>query len=166
MARDIVNASTPDSPRHSQSPPPGNQGDLEMELMGLANALYNLGTTVVNDLSKDKEKPGVGKQVGMRVNEVINHLSNIDDMAQQCRTMIPMQLLMDIDNSKNPMQLTRDRLERAATENQFMNAKITAVDGYRKQLVEALSQNFPDLQPILLSQQMPSANGHLSAAPS
>lgn len=58
----------PDSPREQESPPPeGIQGDLEMELLGLANALYNLGTTVVNDLTKEKDKPGGGKQVGMRV---------------------------------------------------------------------------------------------------
>jgi hypothetical protein len=58
----------PDSPRASQSPPPlGPQGDLEMELMGLANALYNLGTTVINDSTKDRDKIGGVKQVGMRV---------------------------------------------------------------------------------------------------
>lgn len=58
----------PDSPRASESPPPGGvQGDLELELLGLANALYNLGTTVVNDLTKEKDKPGGGKQVGARV---------------------------------------------------------------------------------------------------
>ena len=53
----------------SESPPPsGLQGDLELELLGLANALYNLGTTVVNDLTKEKDKPGSGgKPVGMRV---------------------------------------------------------------------------------------------------
>lgn len=42
--------------------------------------------------------------------------------------MIPMQVLSDIDNARNPMQLTRERLERAATENQFMNGKIAAID--------------------------------------
>lgn len=59
----------PDSPRSSQSPPPaGVQGDLELELMGLANALYNLGTTVINDSTKERDKPGGGgKQVGLRV---------------------------------------------------------------------------------------------------
>ena len=61
----------PDSPRSSQSPPPsGTQGDLELELLGLANALYNLGTTVINDSTKERDKPGGGKQVGLRVNEV------------------------------------------------------------------------------------------------
>ena len=58
----------PDSPRLSQTPPPtGLHGDLEVELLGLANALYNLGTTVISDLSREKDKPGVGKQVGLRV---------------------------------------------------------------------------------------------------
>ena len=57
----------PDSPRSSQSPPPdGLQGDLELELLGLANALYNLGTTVVSDSTKDRDRPG-GKPVGLRV---------------------------------------------------------------------------------------------------
>jgi len=57
----------------------------------------------------------------------VSHLATLDDMAQHVTTMIPMQVLTDIDNSKNPMQLTKDRLERAATENQFMNGKIAAL---------------------------------------
>ena len=58
----------PDSPRSSQSPPPdGLQGDLELELMGLANALYNLGTTVVSDSTKERDAAGGGKPVGLRV---------------------------------------------------------------------------------------------------
>lgn len=62
-------APVPDSPRSSQTPPPsGIQGDLELELLGLANALYNLGTTVINDSTKERDKPGGGgKQVGLRV---------------------------------------------------------------------------------------------------
>lgn len=61
----LVPPPAPDSPRSAQSiPPTGVQGDLEQDLMGLANALYNLGTTVVNDSTKD---PGTGKQVGLRV---------------------------------------------------------------------------------------------------
>lgn len=42
--------------------------------------------------------------------------------------MIPMQVLADIDNSRNPMFLTKERIERAATENQFMNGKIHAIN--------------------------------------
>jgi hypothetical protein len=61
-------------------------------------------------------------------NQVVQPLTNIDDLAQHCQTLIPMQVLIEIDNGQNPMLLTRDRLERAATENQFMNAKIAALD--------------------------------------
>jgi mediator of RNA polymerase II transcription subunit 10 len=57
-----------DSPRSSQSPAPsGVQGDLELELLGLANSLYNLGTTVINDSTKERDKSGGAKQVGLRV---------------------------------------------------------------------------------------------------
>ena len=66
----VNGSAVPDSPRESETPPPpGLQGDLEVELLSLATALYNLGTTVVNDLTKEKDKPGgaAGKPVGIRV---------------------------------------------------------------------------------------------------
>ncbi|KAK7466471.1 hypothetical protein VKT23_005192 [Stygiomarasmius scandens] len=136
----------PDSPRASPVPT-GVHGDLELELMALANALYNLGTTVINDSSKDGNQPGGGKPVGSRVNEVIQYLHSVDNLARtpDLNTMIPIQVLLDIDNAKNPMQLTRERLERAATENQFMNGKIEAVQTYHSYLNQALSENFPEM---------------------
>lgn len=77
MARNIMSTPTPvsapapqapDSPRESESPPPpGPQGDLEIELLNLAQKLYDLGITVVSDLTKEKDKPGNGKNVGTRV---------------------------------------------------------------------------------------------------
>ncbi|KAI9448471.1 transcription factor subunit Med10 of mediator complex-domain-containing protein [Lactarius indigo] len=143
----LIPPPAPDSPRSAQSiPPTGIQGDLEQDLMGLANALYNLGTTVVNDSTKD---PGTGKQVGLRVNEVVRYLAGLDDMASHLSTRVPMQILTDIDNGRNPMHLTKDRLERAATENQFMNGKIKAIESYRQLLNEALVQTFPDLAEVL-----------------
>lgn len=147
MSQSRQSLPAPDSPRSSQSPAPsGLQGDLELELLALANALYNLGTTVINDSTKERDKTGHVKQVGPRVyvprsislfelpshpvhrNDVIHHLAGIDNMVQHVSTMIPMQILSDIDNARNPMQLTKERLERAATENQFMNGKIAAIE--------------------------------------
>ena len=127
------------------------QMETEQELLGLANALYNLGTTVIADSTKDRLKQGTdaniteGKPVGQRVNGVIERLAAIEELSQKTTTLIPMQILQcaatfsmasivclitscrDIDNSRNPMNLTKDRLERAATENQFMNGKIHAL---------------------------------------
>ena len=55
-------------------------------------------------------------------------MATLESMSGSVDTMVPMQVLVDIDNSRNPMQLTKERLERAATENQFMNGKIHAID--------------------------------------
>ena len=122
-----------------------------MELLGLATALYNLGTTVVNDSTKEKARVGPSgevvttKPVGQRVNDVIGYLMSLENSSPSAKTLIPMQVLQyvsqqvsniqtyfllfrDIDNGRNPMHLTKDRLERAATENQFMNGKIYAIE--------------------------------------
>ena len=52
----------------------------------------------------------------------------MDATAERVSVMVPMQVLTDIDNGRNPVLLTRERLERAATENQFMNGKIAAIE--------------------------------------
>ncbi|PAV20594.1 sec14 cytosolic factor [Pyrrhoderma noxium] len=143
--------STPDFTKDgSQTPPPlGIHGDTEMELMGLANALYNLGTTVVNDATRERSaskpgEPAASKPVGQKVNEVISHLANIESLAEKMDTMIPMQILQDIDNARNPMFLTKERIERAATENQFMNGKIQALESYRSILDNSISLQLSD----------------------
>lgn len=62
-----------DSPRPDSpiSPAPtGLNGDIELELIALANALYNLGTTAINDNSREKPGPDGNrpeKQIGARV---------------------------------------------------------------------------------------------------
>lgn len=95
-------------------------------------------------------------------NDVVRQLALIDDMALNIRTMVPFQVLADIDNARNPMQLTKERLERAATENQFMNGKIAAIEvrvlavctlesanatmhqSYRELLNKELARHFPE----------------------
>ena len=90
-----------DSPRTSPSPPPlpGIQLETEQELLALANALYNLGTTVITDSTKDRPKQGPdsnhieGKPVGQRVNEVVDRLAAIETLSQKTTSMIPMQII-------------------------------------------------------------------------
>lgn len=61
-------------------------------------------------------------------NDVVGYLRSIEESGAHNQTMIPFQVLTDIDNARNPMTLTKDRIERAAAENQFMNGKIAAID--------------------------------------
>jgi mediator of RNA polymerase II transcription subunit 10 len=118
----------PDSPRAgSESPPPdGPGGELELELLRLTHALYNLGTTAVLDLTRDQ--PEGGKPVGARVNDVVKALAAVDRLSDDAqRVMIPIEVLREIDAGANPSRITSQRIERAVGENQFMNGKITAV---------------------------------------
>lgn len=108
MAQQHLDPVSADSPADgAQSPlPVGLQGELELELIGLANSLYNLGTTVVNDSTKEKAmvRPGSldsggGKPVGQRVNDVIKHLAAIDEMAEGLRTLVPLEVLQYVPNT-------------------------------------------------------------------
>ncbi|KIJ22541.1 hypothetical protein M422DRAFT_57162, partial [Sphaerobolus stellatus SS14] len=112
-------------------------------------------TTVLEDLSKDQN---VEKPVGLRVNEVIQRLGAIEELSPRYQnTLIPYQVLLDIDNARNPTNITRERIERAAVENQFMNGKIDAIQSYKSLLDSALIEHFPALAPHL-PQPDPAAN--------
>ena len=61
----------PEAPSPPDTPPPeGVQGDIELELIALATSLYNLGTSVIND--NTRERPGPDgqrpeKRIGQKV---------------------------------------------------------------------------------------------------
>ncbi|ORY98898.1 transcription factor subunit Med10 of mediator complex-domain-containing protein, partial [Syncephalastrum racemosum] len=50
-----------------------------------------------------------------------------------------------VEHGKNPDIFTQGFVERTATENQFTNGKIKAVDEFRSILSEEFSKSFPDL---------------------
>ncbi|GJJ07838.1 hypothetical protein Clacol_002043 [Clathrus columnatus] len=132
------------------SPPPEELSAVHDELLGLAHSLYNLGMTVLEDLSKEKvgeTGATVEKPVGARVNDVVQHLAAIDKLSQNIHTMIPWSVLVEIDNGKNPANLTRQHIERLATENQWMNGKVDAILSYKTRLDAALEEHFPSLVP-------------------
>jgi mediator of RNA polymerase II transcription subunit 10 len=118
-----------ESPRAgSESPPPeGPQGVIEAELLELAHALYNMGTTVVLDATRDA--PPGGKPVGARVNDVVRALAAVDALADGPRAgvNVPIDVLREVDAGQNPEKITRDAVDRAVAENQFMNGKIKAL---------------------------------------
>jgi hypothetical protein len=58
----------------------------------------------------------------------VQHLGAVDKLAPHLNTLIPTSVLLEVDQSRNPANFIRDVVERAATENQFMNGKIQAVE--------------------------------------
>lgn len=81
-------------------------------------------------------------------NEVVQHLSAIDNLSHSVQTLIPWSVLVwvaiyhfsvwkdwlsliyfssEIDNGKNPANLTRQHVERVSSENMWMNGKVDAI---------------------------------------
>ncbi|KAH7105748.1 hypothetical protein BKA62DRAFT_687850 [Auriculariales sp. MPI-PUGE-AT-0066] len=121
----------PQSPRESVSPPPpdGPLGDCETEIVALHQALYELGCALF------ETKAGARPNLPPKVNQVITHLAEVERIAQHIQVAVPFQVLEDIDQGRNPHNLTRERLERTATENQFMHGKVTAVEVSRDPVI-------------------------------
>ncbi|EJD54166.1 hypothetical protein AURDEDRAFT_18539, partial [Auricularia subglabra TFB-10046 SS5] len=119
----------PQSPRESVSPPApeGPLGDVEEEIRALHQALYELGCAVL-DAHTQKGQGGQARPVvPAKVGQVVQHLGKIEAIAEHIDTMVPLQILDDMDQARNPTNVTRDRIERAATENQFMHGKMAAI---------------------------------------
>jgi len=140
----------PHSPRESVSPPPpdGPLGEIEEEMKALHQSIYELGCSVLDTHVTKSGQAGrerAATQVSTKVDQLVLHLSEIERIAQHINVQIPIQVLDDIDNSRNPMIVTKDRIERAATENQFMNGKIEAIETYSALLDAGLREHFPEL---------------------
>jgi hypothetical protein len=52
----------------------------------------------------------------------------------------------DLDQSRNPGHITKDRLEAVALENAFLHAKLDAIASYRDFLGDALADAWTDLE--------------------
>jgi hypothetical protein len=75
----------------------------------------------------------------------------LEQISEHIQVMVPFQVLADVDQARNPMQLTRERLERTATENQFMNGKIAAIQvGLNENTSVIRSRNLKRLPPDLV----------------
>ena len=71
---------------------------------------------------------------------IVQHLATLNDMSAQLSTPVPLAVLQSIDNFGNPAAFTRETVERAATENQFLHGKMRAVEVTVVLLPSRLSQ--------------------------
>jgi len=141
----------PHSPRESVSPPPpdGALGEIEEEMKALHQSIYELGCSVLDThVTKAGQvaRERAATQVSAKVDQLVHHLSEIERIAQHIDSLVPIQVLDDIDNSRNPTIVTKDRIERAATENQFTNGKLEAIETYATMLDAGLREHFPEME--------------------
>ncbi|KAF9518407.1 hypothetical protein BS47DRAFT_296690 [Hydnum rufescens UP504] len=105
----------------------GPLGALQTSLRKITYTLLEL-SVCAQDVHPPKPEDGPHGRVALKVGEVISQLSELDAMKDSLRCRIPMQVLRDIDSNRNPHLVTKDRVERAAAENQFTSGKLAAIE--------------------------------------
>ena len=68
----------------------------------------------------------------------------------------------DLDQSRNPGHITKDRLEAVALENAFLHAKLDAITSYRDFLGDALADEWTELECLRSKPAINLMNGELA----
>ncbi|CAO3696470.1 unnamed protein product [Rhizopus microsporus] len=75
-------------------------------------------------------------------NSIIEHYKEINELREGITEYIPEEVINYVEHGRNPELFTQSFVERTATENQFTNGKIKAVDEFKQLLTENLQSPF------------------------
>ncbi|KAI8344407.1 transcription factor subunit Med10 of mediator complex-domain-containing protein [Chlamydoabsidia padenii] len=112
---------------------------VEDQLHELLQVLFDL-TVMVHDF-----QPNGNQFVWNKINSVLEHYKQIDELKSGLTSYIPEEVINYVENGQNPDLFTQAFISRTATENQFTNGKIKAVDSFRSLLSDEFAKSFPDL---------------------
>ncbi|KAG2227315.1 hypothetical protein INT45_004270 [Circinella minor] len=138
----------------SSAPTPTNQPDssqnntntskvarraLEEQLNELIQVLFELSVMVYDF------QPDGNQLVWNKINSILEHYQTIDGLKDNIDTHIPEEVINFVEQGRNPDIFTQGFVERTASENQFTNGKIKAVDEFRSILSDEFKKHYPDL---------------------
>ncbi|CEL52755.1 Mediator of RNA polymerase II transcription subunit 10 OS=Ustilago maydis (strain 521 / FGSC 9021) GN=NUT2 PE=3 SV=1 [Rhizoctonia solani AG-1 IB] len=163
-ASPTVGIESPDSMPPTPMPLPANAPPLhqvQARIRLVVQTLTELGVCSmdVQPASATPELPA--GLVGARVDQLVEHLGELERLSSKLDMNVPLDVFRDIDQNKNPNNITKNLIDDTAAENQWINGRLHAIETYRDMLGEALREHFPALQPHLPPP--PGANGKLDA---
>ncbi|KAG1045615.1 hypothetical protein G6F49_002431 [Rhizopus delemar] len=112
---------------------------LKEQLDELLQNLFEL-SVIVYDF-----QPDGNKLVWKKINSIIEHYKEIDELKGGITEHIPEEVINYVEHGRNPDIFTQSFVERTATENQYTNGKVKAVDEFKQLLTEEFTKSFPDL---------------------
>ncbi|KAI9258290.1 transcription factor subunit Med10 of mediator complex-domain-containing protein [Sporodiniella umbellata] len=112
---------------------------LKNQLDELLQNLFEL-SVIVYDF-----QPDGNKLVWKKINNILEYYRAIEDLRGDVPEHIPEEVINFVEHGKNPDLFTQSFVERTATENQYTNGKVKAVDEFKKLLAEEFTKSFPDL---------------------
>ncbi|CAE6427040.1 unnamed protein product [Rhizoctonia solani] len=143
---------SPDSMPPTPIPLPANAPPLQQvqaRIRMVVQTLTELGVCSM-DVQPASATPDLpAGLVGVRVDQLVEHLGELEKLSAKLDMNVPLEVFADIDQNKNPNNITKNRVDDTAAENQWINGRLHAIETYRNMLGEALYEHFPALQPHL-----------------
>ncbi|KAI7865491.1 transcription factor subunit Med10 of mediator complex-domain-containing protein [Spinellus fusiger] len=112
---------------------------LEEQLNEMLQVLFEL-SVVVYDF-----QPEGNRLVWEKINAITDHYQKMDELKDGLDIFVPEEVINYVESGRNPDMFTQTFVERTASENQFTNGKIQAVESFRHLLKDELMTAFPDL---------------------
>ncbi|QRW24533.1 transcription factor subunit Med10 of mediator complex protein [Rhizoctonia solani] len=163
-----VGIDSPDSMPPTPMPLPANAPPLQQvqaRIRLVVQTLTELGVCSmdVQPASANPELPGAGRSKSVRVlfRAITFRTRELEKLSSKLDMNVPLDVFRDIDQNKNPNNITKNLIDDTAAENQWINGRLHAIESYRDMLGEALREHFPALQPHLPPP--PGTNGKLDA---
>jgi len=116
----------------------GPLGLLQTDLRRLIYKLLELSIMASETTDDTHPQPRLASKI-----DIISQLGDLDALRNVLDQRIPLDVLRDIDSLSNPLLITKERIERAAAENQRMSGRLNAIASYRAALQPLLSTTRP-----------------------
>ncbi|WWC69949.1 uncharacterized protein I206_103893 [Kwoniella pini CBS 10737] len=131
----MVSQPSPDGPPDQSA----LRTELESQLLRLTQDLYEL------EICAGDVGPGMEDAVPKYLMKVNQGFINLERIAGQLGDSVPHQIVDNIDRYKNPHVFTKNTLTRAVGENQYALGRVLGLESFRRQLHDALKDEFPDV---------------------
>ncbi|KAG8688790.1 hypothetical protein FRC08_011258 [Ceratobasidium sp. 394] len=122
---------------------------VQARIRQVVSTLTELGICALDVQPLDATPELSAGLVGARVDQLVEHLGELEKLSGRLDMNVPLDVFRDIDQNKNPNMITKTRIDDTAAENQWINGRLHAIETYRDMLGEALYEHFPALQPHL-----------------
>ncbi|OCF30680.1 hypothetical protein I316_07644 [Kwoniella heveanensis BCC8398] len=113
--------------------------ELESQLLRLSQDLYEL------EICAGDVGTGMEDAVPNYLMKINQGFVNLSQLSSQMTDSVPHQVLEHIDRFKNPHLYTKTVITRATGENQYALGRVLGLESFRRQLHDALEEDFPEI---------------------
>lgn len=117
------------------------------QISHMIEAFMELGVMVHDFQGTEQARNGAS----IRLNQTLDDLATLasTSAANLTNVPIPLDVLQYIEDGRNPDVYTREFVESTAKLGSYLSAKVRGLDLLREVLGDKISQEFPDLEPVV-----------------